>query len=112
MANVEPDADGTEECITIQPAGQNGSAGVMPYPYHVIVNGAWIARQDHWRGNPYKLIGFATNTRTRTVSLLFSDWVTDPGRAVGKYPVFESAGGKSSTLTARIESIRPGRARR
>ena len=105
-------ADGLEECITIQPAGENGGVGVLPYPYHVIVTDGAIGRQDYWRGDPAMLIGFADEPGKPDVDILREDWVGEPERAVGCYPVFATAGGEFATGTVPIESVQRGRARR
>jgi hypothetical protein len=104
MSNPEP-PDGTEECITIQPAGQNGGVGVVPKPYHVWVADGTIARQDYWRGNPAQLIGFVGEAGKPDVDFLFEDWLIEPKRAIGNYPVFADSTGNFSTALTPIESI-------
>jgi hypothetical protein len=104
--------DGLEDCLTIQPTGPNGPAGVMPYPWHVIVSDGAIGRQDFWRGNPLGLLGFANKPRGGAVNLAFSVWTANPDRAIGKYPVFMDGVGNFSTGPLPIESVQPGRTRR
>lgn len=103
------DSDGLEECITIQPAM---AGGVMPYPYHVIVSDAAVARQDYWKGNPAQLIGFVDEAGKPDIDFTFGDWLIEPEQAIGKYPVFVDADGQFSTAVIPIESIRHDRARR
>lgn len=103
---------GLEESITIQPLSAGGGAGVMPYPWHVILCDGAIGRQDFWAGNPAQLIGFADEPDTGEVDFLFDDWLAEPERAIGCYPVFAAADGEFSTGDTPIESIHHGHARR
>jgi hypothetical protein len=108
------DAENTgEACLTIQPApAHDGPTAVLPYPYHVFVADGAVGRQDHWKGNPASLIGFAAKFRRHTVDLLFDKWVVDPDKAVGMYPVFADGLGDFATYPRPVKSVRRGTARR
>lgn len=101
-----------EDCITIQPAGAGGGAGVMPYPWHVIVRDGAVGRQDYWAGQPARLIGFSDTSETGKVDFPHGDWVLEPERAIGCYPVFEYASGQFFTGESPIESIQHDQTRR
>lgn len=65
-----------------------------PYPYHVVGEGehlGYVLGQDLWRGDPYALVGFQDRVDEQTVNLRLRDFIADPDRAVGKYPVFSDA---------------------
>jgi hypothetical protein len=57
-----------------------------PKPWIIRENGA-VEDQDIWNGDPVALIGFQARVDVKTADLLRHDWMKDPQRAVGMYPV-------------------------
>lgn len=106
-------ADGREECWTIQPAADSDHPGAkLPYPFHVFISDGSIGRQDVWRGEPSRLVGFAAVSGAQAVDLEFTDWVAgDPERAVGMYGVYVCSG-DLATARRPIVSVQRDRARR
>lgn len=75
----------TKRIVMIQPA--MGPDFTKPYPFYVLADGA-IDRQDFWRGDPARLIGFTDRFDVDKISLSFSQFWADPSQAEGKYAVF------------------------
>lgn len=89
--------------IEIQP--KELSNGTLPYPYFINKNDGKIGRQDYWKGNPYRLIGFNDEPKAGDISLSFSQFKENPKLAINKYPVFSSKDDEWVTHTNPIESI-------
>lgn len=77
----------------------------LPYPFHLDADGN-VTRQDFWRGEPLKLLGFQSDPDVHEVDLLVEDWLPtaaagyaaasgacSPVDAVGMWPVFRDADG-------------------
>lgn len=80
-----------------------------PKPWTIRENGD-VEDQDIWKGDPIALIGFQTRFDVQTVDLLLQDWVKDPQRAVGMYPVFveqtdPSRDGKTYVYQVAVEQV-------
>lgn len=75
----------------------------LPYPFHVDAKGD-IQRQDFWRGNPAKVIGFTNDPAVQRVDLWWDDAVKDPQQAVGKYVVTRDDKGGMSVHVIAIQS--------
>lgn len=78
----------------------------QPYPLHV-TEGGEVLRQDFWKGDPARVIGFAARVDVRSIDLYWSDAWTEPERAVGMYPVTADAEGGWATLTVAVEAVTP-----
>ena len=76
----------------------------VPYPYHIDSDGN-VLRQDFWRGDPSRLIGFQA-TREQHVDLFYTDWFKGEADAVvGMYPVFVTDQGEMYTDARPIASV-------
>jgi hypothetical protein len=64
-----------------------------------------VLRQDVWKGNPLSLCGFQTSIDSNEVNLTLWEFLADPTRAIGMYPVFFSKGDSMFTLRNTIESV-------
>jgi hypothetical protein len=64
----------------------------LPYPYHVGPEGV-IGRQDFWKGEPARLIGFQSSADVQRCDVYFTEFWENPEVAVGKFPIFSDAGG-------------------
>lgn len=76
----------------------------LPYPFHVNDDGT-IGRQDFWQGDPAAVIGFQAKLDVQHVDLFWSDFLTDPQRAVGMYLVTRDRAGTWSTHENAIQSV-------
>jgi hypothetical protein len=87
--------------------------GRLPYPYIVDENGL-VGRQDFWKGNPYKLLGF--NSRpvsgemdvAQFIQLYMSDLpipAEDIMLGVGNYGVFSTKDNQWFTMTEPFASV-------
>lgn len=98
--------------ITLQPSSftdQITSDGTeltkLPYPFHVEAATGDIQRQDFWRGDPFRVIGFQNDPHVQHVDLWWDDVAKDPQSAVGKYPVTVKQGGGMAGWSLAIESV-------
>ncbi len=89
--------------IKIQP--QELDDMTLPYPYFINEDGS-VGRQDFWKGNPKKLIGFSAQPSTGSILVFRNMFFEKPEAAVGLYPVFEADDGHWFTQTNPIESVR------
>lgn len=81
--------------------------GQMPYPYFIEEDGN-VGRQDFWKGEPLKLIGFDINPSDHGMSnksVDLSDFIRDPEIAVNMYPIFEHKDGEWYTYEDKIKSV-------
>ena len=76
--------------------------GFLPYPYFVYRD-ATISHQRFWRGNPYRLIGFARVPEAGRVDLDFEAFWRDPKLCKNMYPVFSTRRGRFYTSLTRIQ---------
>jgi len=75
----------------------------VPYPHHLDEQGN-VGRQDFWRGDPLKVIGFSRTKRVGTVSIYgFNPEHTE--ELVGRYPVFMDSGNGFSTGQDKIARV-------
>lgn len=88
--------------VKIQPVEQPDRT--QPYPYYVLANGK-IAGQDFWKGNPARLNGFQARRDVRRVDVLCEEFIANPLRALGRYPVFICRNGDMFNLEWPIQSI-------
>lgn len=90
--------------IRIQP--RQRPDGTLPYPFFIDENGR-VGRQDFWKGNPIKLIGFDISPEDqgkskKTVSL--KEFLADPIKCLRMYPIFTNTKDQWSTWRDSIES--------
>lgn len=95
--------------ITIQPGqkdrGQEYDALLpLPYPFHIDTETGDVGRQEFWRGQPRRLIGFQRGD-VQYVVLTRQDWVLNPHSAVGLRPVFVDDDGGMWSHTGEITEI-------
>lgn len=76
----------------------------LPYPYFTAEDGM-IGRQDFWKGDPLRVIGFAKDLYEQAVDLWWQDAVVNPQSAVGMYLITASADGTWSTHRTAIGSV-------
>lgn len=77
--------------ITIQP--QTLPDLTRPYPFHIDADTGDVQRQDFWKGDPERLLGFQDSAEVQRVTLHRKEWSQNPQSAIGKYPVFITATG-------------------
>lgn len=80
-----------------------------PYPFFIVGEGegsGLVLRQDFWKGEPYALMGFQDAFDVQHVDLHVRDFLAEPEKAVGKYPVFSdgNTGGFYAYVVA-VESV-------
>jgi hypothetical protein len=64
----------------------------LPYPFHIDDDGS-VLRQDFWRGEPARLLGFQS-TQEHRVDLFAHEWLATTDEAPeGWYPVFQDSDG-------------------
>lgn len=97
--------------ITVQPApkidGLDPSGHEMtqlPYPFHVFEDGS-IDRQDFWRGDPKRVVGFQKDLAVQQIDLSWSAAWKDPEKAIGMYVVTQTAKGQMSVHLTAIQSM-------
>lgn len=78
--------------VTNTPEGTYDVLKPLPYPYHVNEDGS-IARQDFWRGEPARLLGFQVKADEQVVDVFAAEWLSDDVNVDGMYPVFMDADG-------------------
>lgn len=90
--------------ICIQPAERDTKQ--LPYPFFINEDGS-VQRQDFWKGEPAKLMGFSKSKKQGVVrgSISFGDFMEDPERAIGMFPIFEHKNGDWFTYQDAIESV-------
>ncbi len=83
--------------VTLQPAAhvdhitEDGTELTkLPYPFHVNVHGE-IQRQDFWKGNPERVVGFVSDLHRQEVDLSWDEVYGDPQRAVGQYVITQDS---------------------
>jgi hypothetical protein len=65
----------------------------LPYPYYITEDGS-VDRQDFWKGEPSRLMGFQKDPDVQHVDILAEDWLKDDDIDVtGMFPVFVDEGG-------------------
>lgn len=102
--------------ITIQPGNtSDGTYDVrqpLPYPYHVNAETGDVGRQDFWKGDPARVLGFQRTADRQRIDLLWEDAAKDPQQIVGMYPVLldtspgrETDEGQMYNLTVPITDV-------
>lgn len=95
--------------ITIQPAntptGDYDVSEPLPYPFHIDAETGDVGRQDFWKGDPLRLIGFQSTAETQRVDVHFEDFAAYPESAVDRFPVFVRADGTIYSMTNPIRSV-------
>lgn len=95
--------------ISIQTANtETGDFDVMkprPYPFHIDAETGEVGRQDFWKGDPFKLVGFQNDANRQTVDVFYTAFVADPQAVVGKFPVFLRADGSMYSMTVPVDTI-------
>lgn len=76
----------------------------MPYPFFIEPDGS-VGKQEFWKGDPAKLIGFAKRIDRHEITLPFAKFWKQPGRCLGMYPVFADSKDEWSTYGDVIASI-------
>lgn len=94
--------------ISLQPAntptGEYDVSKPLPYPFHIDAETGEVGRQDFWRGDPLRLLGFQNDADIQRVDVHFPDFAADPDVAVGKFPVFVRADGSIYSMTNPVKS--------
>ena len=90
--------------VTDQLADDGTELTRLPYPFHVDSNGD-VLRQDFWKGNPTRVIGFAARLDVHAIDLPWQDALGAPQRAVGMYAVTSDSKGGWATHTVAIETV-------
>lgn len=88
--------------VTIQQ--EQRTDGVLPYPFHVDEFG-FVGRQDFWRGDPIRLVGFVEDSDSFDVALDVEDFLVDPDAAVGMHPVLADRNGDFATYSGPVVSV-------
>jgi len=80
--------------------------GRLPYPFFIDEAGN-VGRQDFWRGQPLKLIGFNGSAENKTVepAIGLEDFLENPHKCLGLYPIFEDDDEEWHTWRDPIESV-------
>lgn len=76
----------------------------LPYPFYVAEDGS-VDRQDFWRGNPARAIGFQRDLAKQQIDLWWKDAVKDPQQAVGMYLVTVNGEGDMGVHVSAISSV-------
>lgn len=99
-----------ESYLTLQPSarvdhitGDGRELTQLPYPFHVDAHGE-ILRQDFWRGNPVRVIGFQKRVDVQRIDRTWHEIWERPELAVNMYAVTADERGKFSTQTMAIQS--------
>lgn len=90
--------------IRIQPKARPDMT--LPYPLFIDEKGK-VGRQDFWKGKPVQLIGFditPTDHGRSGKAVTLEQFLADPIRCVGMYPILKNTGGKWVTWNDPIAS--------
>lgn len=85
--------------ITLQPSPRvdNIVDGIemtqLPYPFHVDADTGDVGRQDFWRGDPARVVGFQKDLAVQRIDLWWRDAVKNPEQVVGMYVVTAGTSG-------------------
>ena len=96
--------------ITIQP-GQPGEGmkynpqKALPYPWHIDPETGDVDRQDFWKGDPARLMGFQAEIDVQRVALHRKDFAADPQKAVGMFAVFLRKDGSMYNIEVPITDV-------
>lgn len=78
----------------------------LPYPYHTDQDGN-IQRQDFWKGDPLRVIGFQKDLAVQQIDLRWKDALEDIQQAVGMYLVTADKKDDYSSHNTAVASITP-----
>jgi hypothetical protein len=90
--------------IALQPTQRPD--GTLPYPYFIDEKGK-VGRQDFWKGDPATLIGFVRSLQSQDMALSVPNFIEEPKKAIGLFPVFADKNDKWTTYGDAIESANP-----
>ena len=91
------------ETIAIHP--EEYSDGTRPYPFFIKDKKGTVGRQDFWKGNPLLLVGFTDETDRQDIELSLDEFIQNPRRAKGLYPVFERKNGDWFTFVIPVGKV-------
>lgn len=102
--------------ITVQPAayvdnlyevgdGQLVEGRKLPYPFHVRAEDGHVERQDFWRGDPWRVIGFVNSPESTEITLWWREVAEEPDRAIGKYVVTQNKSRGMATHLTAVDSV-------
>ena len=93
-----------EKRIPLQPKERPDMT--LPYPYFIDEKGG-VGRQDFWKGKPLRLQGFNPRNVSGVVkgTIGLEDFLKNPKRAIGMFPIFEHKGGAFFTYGDPIQTI-------
>ena len=93
--------------ITIQPKMRKNKT--LPYPYFIDAKDGKVGRQDFWKGEPWKLIGFDINQKDHGESgksITLKQFLADPKLCIGMYPIFANKSDQFYTYADPIASFK------
>lgn len=76
----------------------------LPYPFFIEDDGS-VGRQDFWKGEPAKLIGFSKEQKAGAFSFGRKAFMENPQMAVGHFPIFADKDDNWSTYGDVIGSV-------
>jgi hypothetical protein len=76
----------------------------LPYPFHVAEDGS-VLRQDFWRGDPLRILGFTARPEPGDIVLWWADAVKDPQQAVGLYMVSQDSKGNMASHVIAVSAV-------
>lgn len=76
----------------------------LPYPLHVLEDGL-VLRQDFWKGDPWRVAGFARRVDVHRLDLTWEQAWAEPELAIGMYMVTSNKRGGMGTWQLAIQSI-------
>lgn len=86
------------------PSGEVVEGTRLPYPLHVLEDGL-VLRQDFWKGDPWRVIGFAARVDVHRIDLTWEAAWAEPERAIGMYLVTAAKGGGMGTWQLAVQSV-------
>lgn len=91
--------------ITLQPKERENMT--LPYPFFIDAKGK-VGRQDFWKGEPYMLIGFNPKRVTGPIkgTIDFREFLKEPTKCIGMYPIFAHKNGEWFTYNDPIERVK------
>jgi hypothetical protein len=90
--------------FTDQLTGDGHQLTKLPYPFYADEFGA-VGRQDFWRGDPSRVVGFQKDLYVQRIDLWWTDAVKNPEAAVGMYLVTEDSRGNYGTHQTAMAAV-------
>lgn len=87
------------------PTGAADLSRPVPYPFHIEAETGNVGRQDFWKGDPLRLMGFQNDADVQRVNVLYREFAADPQIAEGKFAIFMRADGSMYTDMLPIDSV-------